>query len=124
VSRISTATASNIANLSISLDLNLFACIESSHVRDDAVAGAILHNDKQGRLRAEWDPRPEHPLKMVYGYDAEGHMTALTPPGRQPWAFTYGTIVGDSNTGRLLKVTRAQPTAGASEEKVKEKLHE
>ncbi len=63
--------------------------------------------DKQGRLRAEWNPQIEHPLKAIYGYDAEGHVTALTPPGQETWAFTYGTIVGDSNTGRLLKVTQA-----------------
>jgi DNA-binding beta-propeller fold protein YncE len=63
--------------------------------------------DKQGRLRAEWDPRLEHPLKTTYGYDAEGHVTSLTPPGQESWAFVYGTIAGDANTGRLLKVTRA-----------------
>ena len=80
--------------------------------------------DKQGRLRAEWDPRLEHPLKTVYGYDAEGHVTALTSAGQQPWAFTYGTSAGDANTGRLLKVTRAQPKGGASEEEVKAKLKE
>lgn len=68
--------------------------------------------DKQGRLRAEWDPRLEHPLKAIYGYDAEGHVTSLTPPGQESWAFIYGTIPGDSNTGRLLKVTRA-PAARA-----------
>jgi DNA-binding beta-propeller fold protein YncE len=63
--------------------------------------------DNKGRLRAEWDPRLEHPLKTIYGYDAEGHVTAVTPPGQESWAFTYGTIAGDSNEGRLLKVTRA-----------------
>ncbi len=89
--------------------------------------------DKQGRLRAEWDPRIEtsdacttscQALKTTYGYDAEGHITALTPPGQQPWTFSYGTIAGDSVTGRLLKVTRAHPQAGWSETKVAEKLHE
>ena len=63
--------------------------------------------DSRGRLRAEWDPRLEHPLKTVYGYDTEGHLTAVTPPGEESWVFTYGTIAGDPNEGRLLKVTRA-----------------
>jgi DNA-binding beta-propeller fold protein YncE len=63
--------------------------------------------DKQGRLRAEWDPRLEHPLKTLYGYDAEGQVTSLTPPGEESWAFTYGTFAGDTNAGRLLKVYRA-----------------
>jgi RHS repeat-associated protein len=62
--------------------------------------------DSQGRLRAEWDPRLEHPLKTLYSYDSEGHLTALTAPGQQPWALTYGAIAGDTNKGRLLKATR------------------
>ena len=89
--------------------------------------------DKQGRLRAEWDPRVEaseacgktcSALKTTYGYDAEGHVTAVSPPGQEPWAFAYGTISGDPSTGRLLKVTRAQPKAGASEEEIKARLKE
>lgn len=67
--------------------------------------------DKQGRLRAEWDPRISPSLKTIYGYDAEGHVTSLTPPGQESWAFTYGTIAGDANAGRLLKVTRASASA-------------
>jgi sugar lactone lactonase YvrE len=68
--------------------------------------------DKQGRLRAEWDPRISPALKMIYGYDSEGHVTALTPPGQESWAFTYGTANGDSSTGRLLKVTRPSAVTG------------
>jgi YD repeat-containing protein len=79
---------------------------------------------KKGRLCAEWDPRISPALKTFYGYDAEGHVTSLTPPGQQPWTFTYGTIAGDPNTGRLLKVTRAQPKAGASKEEILKKLEE
>ena len=48
---------------------------------------------------------------MIYGYDTEGHVTAMTPPGQESWAFTYGTMAGDSNTGRLLKVMRAPASA-------------
>ena len=48
----------------------------------------------------------EHPLKTLYGYDAEGHVTAVTAPAQQPWLLHYGTISGDSNTGRLLSVIR------------------
>ncbi len=77
--------------------------------------------DKQGRLRAEWDPRIEGikdcgektcvAIKTTYGYDSEGHVTAVTPPGQESWGLIYGTITGDSNTGRLLKVTRAKSSA-------------
>ncbi|MGE5700872.1 MAG: SMP-30/gluconolactonase/LRE family protein [Arthrospira platensis] len=80
--------------------------------------------DSQARLRAEWDPRIEPEvgkcakeplvagcLTTVYGYDAEGHVTALTPPGQESWAMTYGTVAGDANAGRLVKVTRAPASA-------------
>jgi streptogramin lyase len=63
--------------------------------------------DNLGRLRAEWDPRISPTLKTSYGYDAEGHVTALNPPGQESWAFTYGIVANDSGTGRLLKVARA-----------------
>ncbi len=61
--------------------------------------------NEAGWLTSEWDPRQS--LKTTYGYDPEGHLTALTPPGQETWAFTYGTIPGDSGTGRLLKIARA-----------------
>jgi RHS repeat-associated protein len=71
------------------------------------VAVAKYEYDKAGRLRAEWDPRVATPLKTLYGYDEEGHVTALTPPGQEPWMFTYGTITGDTSSGRIVKAVRA-----------------
>ncbi len=62
--------------------------------------------DSAGRLRAEWDPRISPALKMTYGYDAAGHVTAMSPPGQEPWAFAYSSIADDANTGRLASVTR------------------
>lgn len=63
--------------------------------------------DKQGRLRAEWNPQIEpSPLKTVYGYDAEGHITAVSSPGQQPVLLEQGTIPGDGGTGRLMAVSR------------------
>ena len=63
--------------------------------------------DKQARLRAEWDPRISPALKITYGYDTEGHVTALTPHGQESWAFSYGTIASDAGPGRLLKANQA-----------------
>ena len=63
--------------------------------------------DIEGRLRAEWDPRISPALKTTYGYDSESHVTALTMPGQESWAFSYGTIPGDTGAGRLLKVNQA-----------------
>jgi RHS repeat-associated protein len=66
--------------------------------------------DKGGRLRAVWDPQVSPALKTTYGYSEE-QVTALTPPGQESWAISYGTIAGDSSSGRLLKVTRAAASA-------------
>jgi RHS repeat-associated protein len=68
--------------------------------------------DAKGRLRAEWNPQVSPALKTTYGYDAEGHVTALTAPGQQTWAMTYGTVTGDTNAGRLIKVVQAPAGAG------------
>jgi hypothetical protein len=78
----------------------------------EETAVAEYRYDRLGRLRAEWDPRISPALKTTYGYDAEGHVTALNPPGQEPWSLTYGTSAGDSGTGRLLKATRAPTSAG------------
>jgi streptogramin lyase len=78
-------------------------------------AVAEYRYDQVGRLRAEWDPRIAtssdcsmacSALKTRYGYDPEGHITALSPPGQEPWLFSYGSTSGDLGTGRLLKARR------------------
>ncbi len=63
--------------------------------------------DGRGRLRAEWDPRISPALKTIYGYDVEGHLTAVTHAGQETDVLTYGTAPGDANRGRLLKETQA-----------------
>jgi RHS repeat-associated protein len=62
--------------------------------------------DAKGRLRAEWNPQISPALTTSYGYDAEGHVTAVDPAGQQPWLLHYGSIPADASTGRLLSVTR------------------
>jgi RHS repeat-associated protein len=76
-------------------------------------AVAKYEYDHQGRLRAEWDPRVSPALKTTYGYDSEGHVTALTPPGQQPWLMTYGARTADTRTGHLLAVTRPAASTAA-----------
>jgi YD repeat-containing protein len=67
--------------------------------------------DIKGRLRAESDPRISSTLRTTYGYDAEGHVTAVSPPEQQPWLLSYGTIPTDTSPGRLISATRpAAPT--------------
>jgi tripartite motif-containing protein 71 len=98
----------------------IFHAWSQSSKKMEEKAVAQYSYDKQGRLRAEWDPRMESStacgktcsaLKTTYGYDAEGHVASLTPPGQESWAFTYGTITGDASTGRLLKVMHAPASA-------------
>jgi streptogramin lyase len=79
---------------------------------EPAVPVAEYSYDKSGRLRAEWDPRISPALKTEYGYDTEGHVTALTPAGQESWVFTYAAIAEDAGTGRLLKAARAPVSAG------------
>jgi RHS repeat-associated protein len=75
------------------------------------VAVANYLYDAKGRLRSEWDPRLSQPLKVTYGYDLEGRVTAVTNPGQQPTLLTYGTIKADATTQRLLAVTRPKVNA-------------
>jgi RHS repeat-associated protein len=68
--------------------------------------------DKEGRLRGEWDPRVSPALETTYGYDSEGHVTAMTSPGQQPWLFNYGTATGDPRA-RIVSVTRPSASTAA-----------
>ena len=63
--------------------------------------------DTQGRLRAEWDPQVTPAVETTYGYDAEGHVTAVASAGRQPWLLGYGTSEGDATTGATALGDRA-----------------
>jgi DNA-binding beta-propeller fold protein YncE len=86
----------------------------TKEIKESGIPVAEYAYDKQGRLRAEWDPRIEtstacgktcSALKTTYGYDAEGHVTAVSSPGQEPWFLTYGMIGGDTYMGRLMSVT-------------------
>jgi DNA-binding beta-propeller fold protein YncE len=80
--------------------------------------------DNHGRLRTEWDPRISPALKTTYGYDAEGHVTAVAPSGQQPWLLHYGAIASDPSTGRLLSVIQPAPSSKETLEEQRNKLKE
>jgi RHS repeat-associated protein len=84
-----------------------FTAWEPSKAEMTTTAVAQYSYDKAGRLRAAWNPLVSPALKTTYGYDSEGHVTALTGPGQETWAFTYMSIASDPNTGRLLKAMQA-----------------
>jgi RHS repeat-associated protein len=69
-------------------------------------AVAKYEYDGRGELRAEWNPQISPALKTIYGASGTGLVTAITPPGEQPWLLTYGTSEGDPSSGRLISVTR------------------
>jgi RHS repeat-associated protein len=86
---------------------------------------ARFQYDSNGRLRASWDPRLDwldttqtpavtRPVRTVYDYDGNGVISALTPPGQEPWAFGYTTVPGDSGLGRLASVSRSALAAGTA----------
>jgi RHS repeat-associated protein len=77
------------------------------------IAVADYSYDAKGRLRAEWNPQISPTLKTTYGYDSEGHITALNPAGQQPWLLHYGTSAADASAGRLLSVIRPAAVTAA-----------
>jgi YD repeat-containing protein len=84
----------------------LFVAYDPSSKTMQEPAVADYSYDASGRLRAEWDPRISPALKTTYGYDGEGRVVAVSPPGRQPFLFHYGILAGDSVPGRLLSILR------------------
>ena len=78
-------------------------------VEEPGVPVAAYRYDKGCRLRGEFDPR-HATVKTTVGYDEYGHLTAISPPGHEPWVLTYGTAASDSGTGRLLKISRLPAT--------------
>jgi RHS repeat-associated protein len=71
--------------------------------------------DVQGRLRAVWDPRISPPLKTTYGYNSDGRVTAVSPPGQQPWLMEYGSKPGNNHDDWLLSTRRLAEEAEPNE---------
>jgi hypothetical protein len=84
----------------------------ASKTKTESVVAEYAY-DSKGRLRAEWDPEvTPSPLKTTYGYDVEGHVTAVSPAGHEPALLEQGTIPSDASSGRLLAV--AVPSAATA----------
>jgi RHS repeat-associated protein len=92
----------------------LFTAYDQSSKEMKTKAVAQYTYDKVGRLRAEWNPLISPALKTQYGYDAEGHVTALAPAGQQPWLIEQGTSASDAAPGRALAVARPAATTEAA----------
>ncbi|MFN8174595.1 MAG: RHS repeat-associated core domain-containing protein [Solirubrobacteraceae bacterium] len=56
-------------------------------------------------MRAAWDPRVSPALKTRYGYDANGLLTSIAPPGLNAWTVTYD----GAQQGRVSSVSRPSP---------------
>ena len=84
----------------------------SSKTKTEPVVAEYAYDGK-GRLRAEWNPQiTPSPVKTTYGYDAEGHVTAVSTSGHEPALLEQGTTPSDSSPGRLMAV--AVPSAGTA----------
>ncbi|HUA73886.1 MAG TPA: RHS repeat-associated core domain-containing protein [Solirubrobacteraceae bacterium] len=83
-----------------------FTAYNRTTAKMQTTAVAEYAYDKRGRLRAAWDPRISPALKATYGYDSENEVTAVTPPGQQPWLINYGTALSDATSGRVVSVAR------------------
>ncbi|MFE1906557.1 DNRLRE domain-containing protein [Streptomyces gardneri] len=73
--------------------------------------------DDANRLRQAWNPQISPPLKTEYGYDAEGRVTTLAPPGELPWTFTYGKAgnAATAGDGMLLNASRSGLKQGTTD---------
>ncbi len=87
----------------------------SGKIKATAVAEYVY--DKEGKLRAEWNPTISPALETTYGYDAAGQVTAMTEPGEQPWLFNYGTTNGDPRS-RLASVVRPSASTATGDGEV------
>jgi RHS repeat-associated protein len=47
--------------------------------------------DSNGRLRAEYDPRPASPLETTYAYDSSNRVTTVSSPGVNAWTLNYNS---------------------------------
>jgi RHS repeat-associated protein len=84
----------------------------ASKTKTESVVAEYAY-DVKGRLRAEWNPQvAPSPLKTTYGYDTEGHVTAVSTAGHEPALLEQGTIPSDAGPGRLLAV--AVPSAATA----------
>jgi RHS repeat-associated protein len=83
----------------------------TSAMKTDVVAQ--YEYDTAGRLRAAWDPRISPALKETYDYSADGLLTAVHPPGLEPWTFAYAAASSPTHPdfGRLKSVSRASLVA-------------
>jgi streptogramin lyase len=106
-----TAAGEELGNIEGDLEYIDYIAYEPSSKTMKTVEVARYLYDGQKRLRAVWDPEIKPSLKTYYGYDSEGHLTALTPPGQETWGIVYGTTSGGGSAGSVLKVARAPSSA-------------
>ena len=84
----------------------------ASKTKTESVVAEYAY-DAKGRLRAEWNPEiTPSQLKTTYGYDAEGHVTAVSAAGHEPSLLEQGTVPSDPSPGRLMAV--AVPSAATA----------
>ncbi|MFF9219062.1 RHS repeat-associated core domain-containing protein [Streptomyces viridosporus] len=108
-----TATATDFGDFSGQVkEIRLWATVPGASSATSKSVQTYLY-DSTGRLRQAWNPQISPALKTEYAYDAAGRVTKLTPPGEQPWSFSYDNVGGSmAGDGMLTKATRPTLTPG------------
>lgn len=66
-----------------------------------------------GRLAEAWDPRISPALKETYGYDSQGRLATITPPGDAAWSVAYAPA-SDTGQNKLQSVSRTLASSGTA----------
>ncbi len=108
-----TATATDFGDFSGQVkEIRLWATAPGASSATPKSVQTYLY-DSTGRLHQAWNPQISPALKTEYAYDAAGRVTKLTPPGEQPWSFSYDNVGGSmAGDGMLTKATRPTLTPG------------
>ena len=72
---------------------------------ESAVAVAMKQVSQTPQLPSSINPRVSPALKTRYGYDANGLLTSIAPPGLNAWTVTYD----GAQQGRVSSVSRPSP---------------
>lgn len=105
-----TATSTQLGRYANRLDQVDLTAYDPAARAMRTVAVGRWEYDNTGRLRSTWDPRMPSPLKAAYTYDARGRVATTARGSAPPWRFTYRDRSGDPYDGRLLTVSREDPT--------------
>ncbi|MET3808736.1 RHS repeat-associated protein [Nakamurella sp. UYEF19] len=87
--------------------VNLVAYDPAAAAMSTIAVAAYAYNTA-GRLTQAWDPRISPSLKTGYGYNSNGRLATLTPPGLAAWTLGY------DSSGRLTTASQPDPSGSTA----------